>query len=671
MMLRIMAGVSSCLFCVSAYAAGNLLREAEPVHLAGCPATPEMLLTSLAAPAEVSVIYRGGMVRGRLGGTLLKQQGKTTIWNAAALLDARTNARTLLTANRAGELIPLQWTHLDEVQRASLRLAAENDETMAMRRLAYLAGDRADDVVAQDLFPPRVSRLGAIVHGIALRVGQPVAMVSPGYQDFYERYRHRRAVVYVGAGDGMLHAFADDTGEELFAYAPRALFGSLIRLTSTSLPSSVPFDGGMTSSSVFAKGKWLTLLVAGFGTAAKGLVALDVSDPDNLSARHALLWEFSDQDDPDIAHVIGTPQIVRLRTTGKNGKQQYGYFVAVAGGLNPRAGNALFLLSLDKEPAEAWQPGLNYFKIVADSPAIALPNGMLEFVSVMGQDQAVERMYAGDLQGNIWRLDLASGVSAQDLRATHLFTAIDDTGKRQPIMHKPAVVAALDGKPLLLFGTGRYLSRQDLQPSRFGTQSFYAVRDAGNAVSRSQLAVRRLIEDSASTRLTIDGLPFSYGDTVHGRAGWYMDFPNSTITGERVVSPLLSVGSQIVFASLLPDLRSCHAPAARVYALDAISGLTINAAATGTPIAEVAPLATLLRLTPMSVRKETTIFPEPIPPDRLGKRRRTPTVELVRDAYSPVVLDELSIPDLIGGRLSWRELSEWEGRQPAVNAAKK
>jgi type IV pilus assembly protein PilY1 len=38
-------------------------------------------------------------------------------------------------------------------------------------------------------------------------------------------------VVYIGANDGMLHAFDADNGDELFAYVPNLVFGHLFELT--------------------------------------------------------------------------------------------------------------------------------------------------------------------------------------------------------------------------------------------------------------------------------------------------------------------------------------------------------------------------------------------------------------------------------------------------------
>jgi type IV pilus assembly protein PilY1 len=55
-------------------------------------------------------------------------------------------------------------------------------------------------------------RLGDIVHSTPTLVAQPAENFDliyrdKGYTDFYMRYRFRRNVIYVGANDGMIHAF--------------------------------------------------------------------------------------------------------------------------------------------------------------------------------------------------------------------------------------------------------------------------------------------------------------------------------------------------------------------------------------------------------------------------------------------------------------------------------
>ncbi|MFO7608645.1 MAG: PilC/PilY family type IV pilus protein [Candidatus Krumholzibacteriia bacterium] len=63
--------------------------------------------------------------------------------------------------------------------------------------------------------------LGDIVHSTPVVVGAPSNyQFSPDYQEFYVANENRRKMVYVGANDGMLHAFDAQSGEERWAFVP-------------------------------------------------------------------------------------------------------------------------------------------------------------------------------------------------------------------------------------------------------------------------------------------------------------------------------------------------------------------------------------------------------------------------------------------------------------------
>ena len=48
--------------------------------------------------------------------------------------------------------------------------------------------------------------------------------LNPGYTSFKSTNSARTTTLYVGANDGMMHAFNASTGVEHFAYIPSALF---------------------------------------------------------------------------------------------------------------------------------------------------------------------------------------------------------------------------------------------------------------------------------------------------------------------------------------------------------------------------------------------------------------------------------------------------------------
>ena len=656
-------------------AASEIVHEIEPIHLGGCSLNtpPGFGPTTLGYDQQSSAVYQGSVMRTSLSGGLIKKAqpgGTSTIWNAATLLEQRTEARRIFTSNQHGNLVPFAWGRLDEVQRGMLDRSpiTQANDGFGERRLHYLLGDRVDEQGhASGVFPRRDSVLGAIVQSTAVRVGVPMhGRQSPAYQAFQQMYRDRRAVVYVGAADGMLHAFDDASGKELFAYVPHALFEKLPSLTVGPRFGVVAVDGGIATADVLAKSQWRTVLAFGIGRGAQGVAALDVSDPEGFGSVDHLLWEFTDRDDPDIGDVIGSPVIARFRTGIANGIRQYGYFVMVTSGLNTARNdgegsrstsgtNTLFLLSLDKRPTDAWQSGVNYFKFSTPAGNSQLPNGMTEVVTVAGADDAVERAYAGDLQGNLWRFDFSAGLPFGKSKGTTpdlLFVAQDAVANRQPITHKPAVVFASGGGYVVLFGTGQYLSRADLDPSGFSTQSFYAVLDRGNAsqVQRNELVQRQLLPKNAGSTFEMTGDVFTYGVSGNARKGWYFDFPESASSGERVVSPLSLVGSQLVFNSLLPSAKPCEVPTAKVYALDTLSGLPTNTHFSNVQMSSGMPGSFVITA---SNRRDS------IGTTAVGKRQAGPTVEIVQGNSSTIQLDLPINASSVAGRLSWRELVNW------------
>jgi type IV pilus assembly protein PilY1 len=90
--------------------------------------------------------------------------------------------------------------HAVAAQQALLSL----EDDLGEQRVAYLRGDRSLEGMP---FRRRSSILGDAVHST------PVYVDTPDH----------RAAIYLGANDGMLHAFDAVSGIELFAYVPDAL----------------------------------------------------------------------------------------------------------------------------------------------------------------------------------------------------------------------------------------------------------------------------------------------------------------------------------------------------------------------------------------------------------------------------------------------------------------
>nr|WP_314624711.1 PilC/PilY family type IV pilus protein [uncultured Noviherbaspirillum sp.] len=579
------------------------------------------------------------------------------LWNAASLLDARDpGTRQLFTAQQDGtrlRTIALEWQALDAAQRALL--ADDGMGVAAHQRLAYLRGERAMEASRPGgRLRPRRSLLGATVAGAPLFVPPATAVDDTRLAAFMSAASRRPATIYLQANDGMLHAFDAATGAELFAYLPQALQPYWPRLSTSAHAASPYADGGIAAAGAQVFGTRKTVLVGGLGSAAQGLFGLDISDPSRFGQGGGVLFEFTDRDDPDIGNIFNAPAIARFRT----GAATQGDFVVAASGYNNNRADGegrsstagpgvLFLLSLDRDVGEPWQLDRNYFKFMLPAASDAVPNGLAQPALVPFADGSVQSAFAGDLQGQVWRLDLGAGAPWAGQAATPMFAARDALGKRQPVTTPLRVVHAGQGM-LLLFGTGRLLEAADADDKSM--QSFYAVSDqikTPPTASRAMLARRAPVADGNSAGA------YRLERQASSPSGWVLDFP---LPGERIVASPALVDGRLYFATLRPGAAAC-APAGGLYQLDALAGeppASATAPWLGLQVIPGRTLAVVPGRGPAS------------PGGASGPGAPASDALLGAGAGKPV---PLILKKSRSGRLGWREVRDWEAR-PNANLPK-
>lgn len=204
-------------------------------------------------------------------------------------------------------------------------------------------------------------RLGDVVSSSPLLVSQPgenydVDFGDATYAEFRSKYSNRRQVVYVGANDGMLHAFnagfydssskrfvttldedsqtAHPLGAELWAYVPYNVLPHLQWLTQVDYPHSfyvdgIPqsFDVNIFDPSAKHPNGWGTILVVGlsFGggdytfnpdgdgvsdddiTTRSSYIILDITDPES---EPELIAEISH---PNMGYTTSRPTLIKNR----------------------------------------------------------------------------------------------------------------------------------------------------------------------------------------------------------------------------------------------------------------------------------------------------------------------------------------------------------------------
>ena len=528
----------------------------------------------------------------------------TSTWDAGAQVKAQNwnTGRAILTykpsAASGQHGIPFRWpalpatpgaTELDASQTTALGLTpGGGSDAFGEQRLRFLRGDPsyesrscASPPCAAPQFRNRaISPLGDVINSSPYFVGAPNFgyyddFESARYSAFVATYRSRTPVIYMGANDGMLHAVNALTGAEMFAYVPSPVYGDLSKLTDLAYQHRYYVDGSPTIGDVFYNSAWHTLLVAGMRAGAKGLYALDVTDPSTFSEANAasiVRWEFQD---PDMGYVFGQPLLVKTN----NGR----WSVVVSGGYN--AGNASghgFLFVIDAET------GALVAKIDTGSGSAASPSGLSAAAAIdINGDGIADMAYAGDLDGNLWKFDLFStlpGSWSLSNGALPLYSA----GTGHAITDRPDVTKFVGGGYLVAFGTGRYIASAD--NTDLTTQRIYAVRDTGTA---GTVALSSLVHQTITgTGTGLDGnayrfsthavdLPKDYtatgDDTIlrsaylSDKRGWYLDLPDS---GERVVADARFRGGRAIFTSLVPDVSSpcAYGGSGWVIELDAMTG---------------------------------------------------------------------------------------------------
>lgn len=528
----------------------------------------------------------------------------TPLWDAQALLDTEVagngwnDTRLVATWDPAlnsgkGAGTAFRWSSLDSTQRADL----QPSDTLGQDRVHYLRGDTTLEKHNGGPFRNRSHVLGDIVDSNPIYVGAPAGAYSDSsYRSFETTEASRSPMLYVGANDGMLHAIDPSTGKEQFAFVPNAVYPHLADLTDPLYNSRHRFyvDGSPQAGDVqFSDGTWHTVLVSGEGAGGNSVFALDVTEPQKLTTEAAVakaaLWEFSDA---DMGDSFSTPAIARVNASP-------GFAVFFGDGYNPPSNQAI-LYALNPQTG-AVIAKINLCKQVASACDSSLPEGLSGVVAgnadgLLGDP--VDHVYAGDLQGNLWSID----VSASDPTkwTVHvLFQARDSGGNRQPITTTPAI-ALNPNYPgtaglMVFFGTGQLLGTSDLSSSQ--TQSFYGVLDDDptSPYTRSDLEAQQLTtlapgqggNAGTTTVRTIsnncvnwsgaskppadcpnDGQGTDPKWPTSAQKGWYVDLPGS---GERVITDPRIDNGGVVFTTYAPSTDVCK-PGGQSFLMDLAYG---------------------------------------------------------------------------------------------------
>ena len=395
----------------------------------------------------------------------------------------------------------------------------------------------------------------------------------------------------------MLHAFNGaltgvGAGREVFAYVPSALFAGpnatplVDGLAALGRPtfahhyyvnaSPVAFDIDFGRTVGGSGTDWRTVLIGGLGKGGKAYYAIDVTDPASMTSEAAVaskvLWEFTD---PDMGHSYGEPTVVKTR--------QHGWVVVFASGYNNTDGQGYFFVVNPRT-------GGLIQKIATGSGTAGDPAGLAHTNAFVldRRDLTADAVYAGDLQGKVWRLDVTAPTGAYPA-PTQIAALTDALGNRQPVTTRPLVETdPKTGKRYILVGTGLMLDNSHVVSAR--QHSFYALIDGGaarfgTAADLPSGVVYPVIRGNlADNTNTLDDIAFS----AASQAGWYIELGLGATgtTGWRLVNDPSSAFGLVTFTTTLPNADVCNPSGnSRVYALNFGTGRSVLVGPGGATIA--------------------------------------------------------------------------------------
>lgn len=515
-------------------------------------------------------------------------------WDAAEQIP-EPGSRALFTINpseatglRGRNLV---WSSLTAPQQNALNRNAQGvTDTLGRSRLEWLRGIRSDEAPLGLGFRSRGSVLGDIINSDPAFVGRQdfgfealPGAEGASYAGFRSStaYTSRPQMIYVGANDGFLHAFDAANGRERFGFVPDAVFPRLSRLTDPGYNSRHEYfvDGSPRVIDAYIGGRWETVLVGTLGAGGRSVFALRVTDPARFGPSD-VLWEFSDANSADLGVSLPQPSIARLAG---------GQWVAlIANGVNSGDQRAK-LLVVDLGTGKLLRT------LDTGVGSASAENGLFSPIAVdMNGDRLTDYVYAGDLQGNLWKFDLTAAQPNQWQVAFQsggqpqpLFTACSadpcSADNRQPITARPEVGLNAQGGVIVYFGTGRYFAVGDNDFSaRAQTQTFYAVQDRNDLGARNQRPVSGgrsvLLEQRvlSTVRLSNEDVRITSNEQLAADdEGWFLDLP---VNGERQVSTPILRDGRIIFTTLIPSDDPCgFGGSSWLMELDAQTGARLEA----------------------------------------------------------------------------------------------
>ncbi|HXC09369.1 MAG TPA: PilC/PilY family type IV pilus protein [Steroidobacteraceae bacterium] len=344
-----------------------------------------------------------------------------------------------------------------------------------------------------------------------------------------------------GSFSGSTYVNTNNDGTEILAFMPayvlNTINSSVVAGSSPAVPNTVNdytnplyahrfnVDGTPGTGDLFYNGGWHTWLVGGLGAGGSSIFVLDITNPTNFSQGNAASIVIGEWSSSLQTTSVTNPVTSVVTTTVTGGTSTFVCAVTVSGGSSTACGNSLGKTYGTPQirkfhnatgsgyPDTSWgavfgngggsyngdagiyvmiannttAPTIYYLSTGVGSRSAGTPNGIYYVTPAdLDGDHITDYVYAGDLQGNVWRFDLTSSnpanwavtsASGTAMTTTGAGTPIFSTGSTsQPITTK-VIVASIAGtgnpRVLVEFGTGQQTQFTNNAPAAYaGSQQY-------------------------------------------------------------------------------------------------------------------------------------------------------------------------------------------------------
>jgi type IV pilus assembly protein PilY1 len=378
----------------------------------------------------------------------------------------------------------------------------------------------------------------------------------------------RDGLVFLGTNDGFLHALDIESGAELWSFLPPEFLGDQIDLykDESSTNKHYGIDGDLRvqivadSDGIIEPGEKVYLYF-GMGRGGDFYYALDVTNPTSPQ----LMFRLDGATLPGLGQTWSPPVSTRIHVAGATQNADK-LVLVLGGGYEPdqdnnaqstdTIGNSIYIVDAVSGTL-LWhgsRDGVHKdFNVAGRAMDYSIP-ARIRVVDLDGNGMA-DRMYAGDMGGQVWRFDIHNNQSATNLITGGVIAQLGGAPAASPPLssvrrfYNAPDVAPVNTKDYNFVHIGIGSGHRGHPLSTANQDRFYALRDYGLGVmTQAQFNALTPITDASLTPITTVDT-----DVPNGSPGWRLDLNIGGWTGEKVLAEARTFDGRVIFSTFQPS----------------------------------------------------------------------------------------------------------------------